>query len=70
MINTWWLVGAMGVFLILLFWIRNIAYRHGIWDGAFNHFLPVVQREMYSYDEHRAAQILEAEFSEWTYAEK
>lgn len=61
MINAWWLVLEMFANLILLIWIRNMAYRHGIWDGAFNHFLPIVRREMIFYDEHRAKIIFEAE---------
>jgi hypothetical protein len=58
-----WLAGwAVGT-LALLIWTRSMAYRHGIWDGAFNHFLPVVRREMMFYDEHRAKAIFEAEDS-------
>ena len=34
-----------------------MAYRQGIWDGAFNHFLPIVKREMLRYDERRAKMI-------------
>lgn len=47
--------------LITLILVRKMAYRHGIWDGAFNHFLPVVQKEMLYYDEGRAKAILEKE---------
>lgn len=62
MVSEWWLIGMLVVFLILLIWMRNMAYRHGIWDGAFNHFLPIVRREMHYYDARRAKQILDAEF--------
>ena len=36
-------------------------YRQGIWDGAFNHFLPVVKKEMLFYDRCRATKIFEDE---------
>lgn len=61
MVNAWWLVAEAFVALVFLVWIQRMAYRHGIWDGAFNHFLPVVRKEMIFYDEHRAARIFEAE---------
>jgi hypothetical protein len=61
MISIWWLVVASFVWLALLVWTRDMAYRHGIWDGAFNHFLPVVRGEMLFYDRHRAASIFEQE---------
>lgn len=38
-----------------------MSYKYGIWEGAFNHFLPVVKKEMMYYDEHRAKQILDGE---------
>lgn len=47
--------------LVTLILVRHMAYRHGIWDGAFNHFLPIVQKEMLYYDKHRAKAILEKE---------
>ena len=61
MISAWWLAVEAGAFLVFCIYINRINYRHGIWDGAFNHFLPVVQREMLFYDERRARLILEAE---------
>ena len=64
MVNGWWLVGGAFGMLALMIWTRNMAYRHGIWDGAFNHFLPVVRREMLFYDERRAKMILEGEDAE------
>ncbi|MDE2472510.1 MAG: hypothetical protein KGL35_28230 [Bradyrhizobium sp.] len=59
--NEWWLLVLSVAWLISLIWTRNMAYRHGIWDGAFNHFLPVVRREMLFYDADRARRILLAE---------
>lgn len=61
MISIWWLVGEAFGMLGLMVWSRNMAYRHGIWDGAFNHFLPIVRREMLFYDERRAKIIFETE---------
>jgi hypothetical protein len=61
MINSWWLAGQSFASLILIVWVRSMAYRHGIWDGAFNHFLPIVRREMFYYDKHRAKIIFDAE---------
>jgi hypothetical protein len=61
MINGWWLVVESVIFLVLLVWTRRMAYRHGIWDGAFNHFLRVVQVEMLYYDPHRAKTMLKEE---------
>lgn len=60
-INAWWLAAASVGWLATMIWTRNMAYRHGIWDGAFNHFLPIVRKEMIFYDERRAAEILERE---------
>jgi hypothetical protein len=59
MISGWWLVGASWVFFVVLIWHGRMTYRHGIWDGAFNHFLPVVRREMLFYDKRRAEMIFE-----------
>lgn len=61
MVNIWWLVGEALGMLALMIWTRNMAYRRGIWDGAFNHFLPVVRREMLFYNEPRAKAVFEAE---------
>jgi hypothetical protein len=61
MIDAWWLVGSWLGWLALLFVSRRMAYRHGIWDGAFNHFLPIVRREMLFYDKRRAEAIFAAE---------
>ncbi len=57
-----WLIPAISFgWLVLLVWTNRVSYRHGIWDGAFNQFLPVVRREMLFYDERRAREIFEAE---------
>ncbi len=61
MISAWWLVGATWAFLVVLIWHSRMSYRHGIWDGAFNHFLPIVKREMLYYDERRAEAIFAKE---------
>ncbi|MFZ1008845.1 MAG: hypothetical protein WAN65_18545 [Candidatus Sulfotelmatobacter sp.] len=61
MISEWWLVGMALGFLVVLIWHGRMAYRHGIWDGAFNHFLPIVRREMLFYDKRRAEMIFESE---------
>ena len=66
MISVWWLLVEVFVFLALMKWTNELNYRHGIWDGAFNHFLPVVRREMIYYDERRAKQIFGAEYDEGT----
>lgn len=42
------LLGSIG-WLVALIWHGRMSYRHGIWDGAFNQFLPVVKREMEFY---------------------
>jgi len=61
MINAWWLVIVSFAWLVLLVWIQRMSYRHGVWDGAFNHFMPQVQKEMLYYDRHRATRILRQE---------
>jgi hypothetical protein len=61
MVNRWWLaVEALGMlFLMIPGW--RAAYCFGIRDGAFNHHLPIVRREMLLYDERRAQAIFEEE---------
>lgn len=61
MVSEWWLVVMSFLWLVALVWVQRLAYRHGIWDGAFNHFLPVVRREMLFYDRHRAEAIFRSE---------
>ena len=61
MINEWWLVVCCFVWLTLMIWTNRMNYRQGIWDGAFNHFLPVVKKEMLFYDRCRATKIFEDE---------
>lgn len=41
-----------------------MCYNHGIWDGAFNHFLPIVREQMLRYDERRANAIFTGEYKE------
>lgn len=61
MVDSWWLIVEAGLFAALLAYLQRVSYRCGIWDGAFNHFLPVVRREMLFYDERRAKLILDKE---------
>lgn len=61
MISAWWLAVEAGAFTALILYLQRVSYRCGIWDGAFNHFLPIVQAEMVFYDERRAKLIFEAD---------
>ena len=61
MIPAWWLVVEACAFLALCIYLQRVSYRCGIWDGAFNHFLPVVRQEMLFYDQRRAEAIFEAD---------
>lgn len=61
MVNAWWLVIEATAFLGLCIACGRANYRCGIWDGAFNHSLPIVQQEMIAYDPYRAAEILAAD---------
>lgn len=61
MVNEWWLVAMAIGWLVSLVGYGRMCYRHGIWDGAFNHFLPIVKQEMLRYAPHRAKEIFEAE---------
>lgn len=61
MISAWWLVIICAAWLIMLAVVQRAAYRCGVWDGAFNHFLPHVRREMRRYNAHKARAILEQE---------
>jgi len=38
-----------------------MSYRHGVWDGAFHHFMPHVIKEMLYYDRPRTIRIMRAE---------
>lgn len=59
MVNVWWLLIFVLFWLVSLIWQTHISYTHGIWDGAFNQFLPRVREEIMRYDPHRGKQILE-----------
>lgn len=61
MISAWWLAAVCFAWLLLLVWLNDMSYRHGIWDGAFNHFLPKVKKEMLFYDKNRAEKIFKEE---------
>ena len=63
MVNSWWLVICSCGWFIVLVCMNRVSYRHGIWDGAFNHFLPAVRKEMMFYDKFRAERIFEQEQS-------
>lgn len=43
----------------LLIYSGHLRYKFGVWDGAFNQFLPHVQKAMREYDRDRAASILD-----------
>ena len=51
----------LACFTPIYIWCQNLAYRQGICDGAFNHFLPTVRQEMLRYDKWRAEKIFEKE---------
>lgn len=59
MLWSGWLYVEGLVFALICVYCCNAAYRNGICDGAFNHFLPGVRAEMRVYDEHRAREILQ-----------
>ena len=61
MVEWFWLLVEASVAVWFTVWYGEMRYKQGIWDGAFNHFLPAVRKEMYQYDSHRAAQILNSE---------
>ncbi len=42
----------------MLIYSAHLRYRFGVWDGAFNQFLPRVRRYMREYDERKALEIL------------
>lgn len=46
------------VTVVILLWHGEQRYRFGIWDGAFNQFLPRVQEAMREYDADRAERLL------------
>lgn len=58
MISAWIVYLLVLGLLILVIAASRSAYRGGVWDGAFNQFLPHVQKEMVWYDEHRSRGIL------------
>lgn len=41
-----------------MLYANHLAYEHGVWDGAFNQFLPRVRSAMRKYDPDRAKEIL------------
>lgn len=61
MVSGYWLAIEAIVLLGLGIYTNRVNYHCGIWDGAFNHFLPVVKREMMRYDERRAKAIFDQE---------
>lgn len=50
----------------LLLWSAKMRYEHGVWDGAFNRFIPHVQKAMIDYDADRAFAVLEEDGIEIT----
>lgn len=61
MVNAWWLIAVCFLWVVLVGWTNRMSYRHGIWDGAFNHFLPRVRQEMLYYDKFQAERIFAQE---------
>jgi hypothetical protein len=59
MSSGWWLLAAAVAWLASLRWTAKVNYRYGVWDGAFNRFLPCVREHMRTYDPYLAAQILD-----------
>ena len=58
MVSVWWLPVEALAFMAACIYLNRVSYRCGVWDGAFNHFLPVVRREIMFYDPLRGAQLL------------
>ena len=58
------------IWIVLAIYYAEMRYKQGVWDGAFNHFLPHVRREMFAYDKHRAAAIFKSEGEELVVADK
>jgi len=54
--DVWFII--LLVSLAVMSYCCHLCYIQGIWDGAFNQFLPRVQKHMLEYDPHRAEQIL------------
>jgi len=48
-------------FTAIMLFTNAAAYKNGVCDGAFNHFLSDVRETMKRYDQHRADEILKAE---------
>lgn len=62
--ETFWMA-ATGIMSVACLIVGELRYRAGIWDGAFNRFLPRVQAEMRRYDRDRAERILDADKRGW-----
>lgn len=56
-VSVWWLVGEAVWLLIGAAIAGRISYFWGIRDGAFNHHLPIVRREMLVYNKAGAKEI-------------
>jgi hypothetical protein len=61
MISAWFAIFEALVLLVLMCLSCRICYFWGIQDGAFNHHLPIVRREMMVCNMERALEIFEAE---------
>ncbi len=57
--NDWIWLGALVLTNGLLLWSGKMRYEQGIWDGAFNQFLPHVRKAMTEYDADRARRVLD-----------
>ena len=49
MMEELFLIGLAALGIGLSWWSRRMAYKHGIWDGAFNQSLPHVRAAMREY---------------------
>lgn len=59
-LGDWFWLSLMVITNVVLLYSSHLSYKHGIWDGAFNQFLPYVQRSIFEYDKYRAQLILNA----------
>lgn len=56
--EEWVFTAAIVILGVLSIVSQRLAYKHGIWDGAFNQFLPYVRSSILEYDERRGRKIL------------
>lgn len=49
--NEWWMFGFIVVLSVAYFASQRATYKSGVWDGAYNQWLPHVQKIL---DEHHS----------------